>query len=152
MPLFVIRDFFGQLRDEVWTLRARADKVHLAFQDVPELRNLVDANLASDAAEAGGAMVAFSRPEWSFLFRVNSHRAKLRQGERAAVFAAAFLLVKDRTTRFEFDQNRGDDDDRQREDRADQSGQPVHGGARESGESLLPSRAGKDQPRRAKQA
>src|ERR1051326_4310547 len=100
MALFVIGDLFRQLRNEMRPLGSRADEIHLALEDVPELRNLVDANLANDAAHARRAIVAFRRPDRSFLLGVDAHRAKLRQDKRAAVLADAFLFVKDWTTRF----------------------------------------------------
>src|SRR5689334_18392241 len=103
MALFVIGNLFSQLRDEVRPLGTRTDEVHLAFQDVPELRDLVDANLADDAADAGRAVVAFRGPHRTFLLGVHAHRAKLSQDKRPAVSADALLLVKDWSTRFEFD-------------------------------------------------
>src|SRR5262245_55957607 len=114
MALLVIRNLFGQLRDEVRPLRTWSNEIHLAFQDVPELRDLVDANLANDAANARGAVVTFRRPDRSFLFRIDSHRAKLRQYERSAVSADTFLFVKHRSVRFEFDEDCGNGNDRQR--------------------------------------
>src|SRR5689334_6012997 len=152
MALFVIGDLFSQLRDEMRPPRSRADETHLALEDVPELRNLIDANLANDAADARRAVVAFRRPDRSFLLGVDAHRAKLRQDKRASVFTDAFLFVKDRTTRFKFDENCRHDDDWQREHRTDQSRETMHCRARERSESFLPSGSGKNQPRRADHA
>src|SRR5689334_2660469 len=152
MALFVIGDLFSQLRYEMRPLGSRADKIHLALENVPKLRDLVDANFANDAAHARRAIVAFLRPNRSFFLGVNAHRAKLRQDKRATVFTDAFLLVENWTTRFEFDENRRQDDDRQREQRADQSSETMHYRARERSKSSLPSGSGKDQPRRADHA
>src|SRR5215218_1723591 len=115
MSLFVERNLLSQLSHEMGTFWSRTDEAHLAFQNVPELRDLVDSNLAYDATDACSASVAFTRPNRTSLFGVNSHRAKLHQGEWATVLSYPVLLVKDWTARFQPDQNSGDDHDRQRE-------------------------------------
>src|SRR6187551_1455158 len=104
MPLLVKRNLLGQLGYEMRALRPGANEAHLAFQDVPELWNLVDANLANDASHARCARVAFAGPDRAVLFGVNSHRAKFGEHERAPVFADSFLFVKDRAARFELDE------------------------------------------------
>ena len=81
------------------TLGPWANETHLAPQNVPELGNLIDANLANDASHARGARVAFAGPNRTVFFSVDSHRAKLRQNKRASVFPDSFLLVKNRATR-----------------------------------------------------
>src|SRR5881227_2773232 len=121
MSLLVIRNLFRELRNEMWPLRSRTDKVHVAAQNVPELRNLVDADFANDAPHARHAIVAVARPNGSVLFSISAHRAELHQRERATVFTNALLSVKNRTARVNFDQNRGDEGDWQRENRADES-------------------------------
>src|SRR5258708_14078788 len=68
MPLFVIRNFLSQLGHKMRTLRTRADKAHVAAQDVPELRNLVDANLAYETAHARRAIVFRLCPDRAVLF------------------------------------------------------------------------------------
>src|SRR5215208_8246075 len=99
MSLFVERNLLRQLGDEMRPFRTWADEAHLAFEDIPELRNLVDANLSYDATDPRGASVALTGPNRPFLFGVNSHRAKLRERKRATVLSYAFLLVKDRASR-----------------------------------------------------
>ena len=47
------RDLVGLVEDE----RPRADEAHLAAQHVPELRQLVEAALAQERADAGDARV-----------------------------------------------------------------------------------------------
>src|ERR1051325_1509804 len=147
MSLLIKRNLLGELGHEVRPFRTWSNKAHLAFQDVPELRDLVDANFANDAADAGRARVAFAGPNRTILFGVNSHRAKLSQYKRATVFSDSFLFVKDRTTRFELDQHRRDQHDRQRQNCAHQGHQPVHYGAREPRELRLPAATREDQPR-----
>src|SRR5205085_3866222 len=58
VALLVEWNLLGELLDEVRPLGARADEVHLAAEDVPELRYLVHANLAYHAADARRARVA----------------------------------------------------------------------------------------------
>src|ERR1051326_4786470 len=95
----------------MWTLRSRPDKVHVAAQDVPELRNLVNADFANDAPDARHAIVAVAGPNRSILLSVRAHRAKLHQRKRATVFTDALLLVKNRPARIDLDQNRGHEGD-----------------------------------------
>src|SRR6185369_4186718 len=98
MPLLVKRNLLGQLGHEMRALRPWANEAHLAFQDVPELWNLVDANLPYDESHARCARVAFAGPNRAVLFGVNSHRAEFCEHKRAPVLTDSFLLVKDRTT------------------------------------------------------
>src|SRR5260370_29228764 len=108
MPLFVVRNLLRKLSHEVWSFGPRADKAHLATQDIPELRNLIYANLAYDTAHARGSIVVFTGPHWSCLLSINSHRAKLSQHKVVAVLADTFLLVEHRAARIEFDEDRRD--------------------------------------------
>ena len=87
-----------QARFSSRSLGPRADEAHLTSQDVPELRNLVDANLAYDAADARSSIIAPAGPDWAISFRVHSHRTKLNQRKRFAVLTDALLLVKDGPT------------------------------------------------------
>src|SRR6185369_7677033 len=149
MSLFVKRNLLGQLGHEMWTLRTWANETHLALQDVPELRDLVHAYLANDASDARRARVTLAGPNWSILFGVDSHRAKLCQHKRAAVLSYSVLFIEDWTTRFEFDQDSRQQNDWQRKNCANQRDQPVHRGARELRELRLSSATTEDQPRRA---
>src|SRR5260370_13214316 len=49
----VIRDFFGEPFDEFRALGTRADKGHIAFEDAPQLGNLIEARGAEKLADAG---------------------------------------------------------------------------------------------------
>src|SRR6266851_2301032 len=115
MPLLVVRNLLCKLGHEVRSFGTRAYKAHLATQDVPELRNLIDANLAYHTAHARGSIVVFTGPHRSCRLSINSHRAKLCQHKMAAVLADPFLLVEHRTARIELDQNCCDSHYRQRE-------------------------------------
>src|SRR5258705_12056432 len=103
MSLLVVRNLLCKLSYKVRPLGTRAYKAHFATQDVPELRNLIDANLAYDTAHARGSIVVFAGPHRSCRLSVNSHRAKLCQHKMAAVLAHTFLLVEYRAARIEFD-------------------------------------------------
>src|SRR4029078_12153110 len=63
VPLLVERDLLRELLDEKTAFRARPHEAHVAAQDVVELRQLVEARLADEAADAGDAIVAGLRPE-----------------------------------------------------------------------------------------
>src|SRR5260370_41241756 len=119
MPLFVIFDRLRELRDEGLPLGPWPDKIHIATQDVPELGNLVHANLSNDAPDARHALIRSLGPDGPVLLCVNAHRTKLYQGKETAVFADAFLLIKDWTARLDLDQDRGRDHDGEREDTAE---------------------------------
>src|SRR5690349_22125059 len=105
MSLLVKRNLLGELGHEVRPFRTWSNEAHLASQDVPELRNLVDANFANDLADARRARVAFAGPNRTIRFGVDSHGAKLRQDKRAAILSDSFLLVENWATRLEFDQH-----------------------------------------------
>src|SRR5215212_5953011 len=147
MSLFVERNLLRQLGHEMRPFRTWAHKAHLAFQDVPELRNLVDSNLTYDPTDACSASVALTRPNRTRFFGVNSHRAKLHQGEWPTVLPYPVLLVKDRTARFQLDQNSGDDNDGQRENQADQRHQPVHRAPKKFCNFCLPASTRENEPR-----
>src|ERR671918_1350299 len=131
MSLFVKRNFFRKLGHEVRSLGSWSNKAHLAFQDVPELRNLIHANLADDAADASSACVAFTCPNRSVLFGVSSHRTKFCKHKRATVLSDSVLLVKNRSARFQLDEQRSHEHNRQRKNCANESHEPVNNRARE---------------------
>src|SRR6185436_14388385 len=150
MPLLVERDFLSQLGHEMRPLRSGTNEAHLTLQNVPKLGNLIDSNLANDATYTRRAIVFLAGPNRTILFGINSHRAKLGQHKSATVLADSFLLVKNRTLRLELDQHSRDQNDRQRENCANQCHQPVDHGARDFRDLRLASTSGEDQPRRAK--
>src|SRR5258705_12011859 len=103
MSLFVVGNLLRKLGDKVRSFGTRVDKAHFAAQDIPKLWNLIYANLAYDAADAGGSIVALAGPYWSGLFSIGSHRTKFYEHEVAPVPADPFLPVKHRTKRIKFD-------------------------------------------------
>ena len=46
-------DFLNKLVDKYFLFGAWADKAHVAFEDVPELGEFVDAGFANDVSDAG---------------------------------------------------------------------------------------------------
>src|SRR5690606_1158379 len=95
MAQLVVADLLRQLGDELRPLRARTDQAHVAAQHVPQLRQLVDAGLADEAAHARDACVLLAGPDrHAVLLRVRAHAAELDQAERAAAFADALLAVQ----------------------------------------------------------
>lgn len=75
------------------TLRTRTDKSHIAAQDIPQLRQLVQMMLAQEAAYARQARVfAPTTKLRAARFGVIVHAAKLIHGKGAAVAADARLL------------------------------------------------------------
>src|ERR1043165_2995879 len=129
MPLLVVGNLLRKLRNEVWALRPRTDKVHVAAQDIPELWDFVDADFANNTTYACHAVVIGLRPNGSVFLGICAHRAKLHELERPAVLADAVLLVKNRTARIKLDQNRGDNRNRHRKKRTGQRDHAMHGRA-----------------------
>src|ERR1051326_898246 len=146
MSLFIVGNLLGQLRYEVWPFGTGADKRHFSAQNVPKLRDLINADLPDDPSDSRHPLVALAGPDRSVLFCVNSHRAKLCQHKRLSVFTNALLLIKDRPTRFQLDENRGNYHDGKRQNRADQSCGSMRGTAQECGGLRLAPAAGEDQP------
>src|SRR3989442_3986283 len=103
MPLFVIRNFLRQLRDEVRTLRSRPNEIHIAAKDAPKLRNFIDANFANDAPDPRHSLVVGLGPDGAVFFGVYAHRSKLHQRKRPAVLADALLFVEYRPARIDLD-------------------------------------------------
>src|ERR1043165_5430341 len=114
MALFIVGNLVGQLGHEGWPFGTRADKSHLSAQDVPKLRNLVHADLANYPAHSGHPIVVLAGPDGPVLFVVDSHPAKLCQDKRPSLLSNSLLLIEDRTTRFEFNEDRCQYHDRKR--------------------------------------
>ena len=96
----VLRNAVLELLDEVRALGARADDRHVAPEDVPELRQLVEVRPPEEAAERRHARVVLARPDRAGLaLGVVQHRAELDDRERLAVEAHALLPVEHRARR-----------------------------------------------------
>src|SRR2546423_5387862 len=109
MTLFVIRNFFRQLRNKMRPFRPRSHEVHLTAKNIPALRYLVDTKLTNNPAHSSGAIVVRAGPDRASLFSINAHRAKFHHHKAATVLSHSFLFVENRSTRIELDQNGRDD-------------------------------------------
>src|SRR5437867_8350279 len=103
MSLLVVGNLLGELCDEVRPFRPRSDEVHIAAQNVPELRNFINANLANEAPRTRHTFIIGLSPNGAVFFRIDAHRTKLHQRESAAVLADAFLPVENGTAGIQFD-------------------------------------------------
>src|SRR5207245_3766549 len=92
--------------DLVAQRRPRADQRHLAAQDVPELRQLVEGEPAQHAPDSRDARLAAVRGvAGAFPLRPDAHRAQLQELEVDAVLADAHLAIEDRPTVRELDRD-----------------------------------------------
>lgn len=139
--------------------RTGADEGHIALEDVPELREFVEARLADEAADLRDARVIFHLEHEAVhfilgeelllaLLRVLVHAAELVHAELAAIFADPRLRENDRPGRVELDDRAEDDkedaEDRKAHNRADDVECALH----DRGDHALP-RAVKDEGRAA---
>ena len=107
------------LLDLVAKRRARPDHAHVAAQDVPELRQLVDRGAPEDAADARDARIALvDREARAELLGADDHRPQLQELEVGAVLAHSRLAVHDRRSALEPRRDRRGREQRAREDEA----------------------------------
>src|SRR3989304_4765572 len=103
----VLGNPFFEFLDETRSLRTGPDQPHGTLEHVIELRKLVDAEAAKNAAPGGSSRVLRIRPDRAgLLFRVLVHGAKFVDGERLSVQPHAFLRVEDRTPGGPLDERR----------------------------------------------
>lgn len=76
VTIVVKRDFLNKLVNKYFLFGAGADKAHVAFENVPELGQFVDAGFADDVADASDACVAQLCHLSSVFFRVAAHAAE----------------------------------------------------------------------------
>ena len=110
--------------------RTRADKTHFTCQDIPKLRQLVDARLSDEFSERRNARIVdefslalplfahigiFREDDIEFFIGVLAHGTEFPTLERFAVFADSQMTVKYRPGRCDFDDKRNDDAQRQHE-------------------------------------
>ena len=107
------------LVDLVAKRRPRADHRHVAANDVPELRQLVERQAPKDAADTGDARVAaIDCVAGAELLGADDHRAQLEELEVRAVLADARLAVEHGPAILELDRERGEREQRTRENEA----------------------------------
>src|SRR5690606_21877003 len=130
-------------RDVLRPLRARSDDRHVAAEDVPKLRELVDAGLAHEATNARDARVILRGELGAGGLRIGPHRAELVDAEEFAVLTEAILAIEHGASRVELDREddqrhqRQDDqaeDERGREIRHTFDGADMHGDSAETGD------------------
>lgn len=91
----------GELLDEVRALGARADEAHVAVEDVPDLRQFVEAGGADEGADARDARVVVGRELRAGEFlSVDAHRAELVDLVGLAEATGADLAVEGRAAVF----------------------------------------------------
>jgi hypothetical protein len=97
--------------------RARADQRHVPANDVPELRQLVERQLPEGATDARDACItAVDGKAGSLALRADDHRPELQELEVAATLADAHLPVEDGPPVLELDAERGEREQRRRQD------------------------------------
>ena len=118
----------GELLDEVRALGARADEAHVAVEDVPDLRQFVEAGGADEGADARDARVVVGRELRAREFLgVDAHRAELVDLVGPAEAAGADLAVEGRAAVFELDGDGDGHHERQGEDEGDAREHDVDG-------------------------
>lgn len=91
----VLGIFRGELLDEVRTLGARADKAHVAVEDVPDLRQLVEARRANEGTDFRDVRVVVRRELRARVFLgIDAHRAEFVDLVGFAKAARAYLAVE----------------------------------------------------------
>src|SRR5690606_7927168 len=89
-----------------------ADEAHLALEHRPDLRKLVDPQLADDPPYSRHAGIVPLRPLRAARFGVDAHRPQLEQRERLAVKADSLLAEERRAPAVELNEKREQRDDR----------------------------------------
>src|SRR5262249_61328486 len=97
VALVVHRHRGEELVHEFAALRPRTDQAHVTADDVPQLRQLVEAPAPQPAADRRDARIRFGRPHRTrYVFGAVDHRAELQDAERPVVEADALLAVAGR--------------------------------------------------------
>ena len=124
----VLGILLGELLDEVRALGARTDEAHVAVEDVPDLRQFVEAGGADEGADARDARVVVGRElRAGVLLGVDAHRAELVDLVGLAEAAGADLAVEGRAAVFELDGDGDGHHERQGEDEGDAREHDVDG-------------------------
>jgi hypothetical protein len=105
-------------RERTW-----ADRAHLAFQNIDELRDLVESGRPQHSADAGRASV--------------SHRPDLEDGEESAVVPETLLAEQDGAAVLDEDRERGKRRDRRKDNHAGAGTRDVKGAFETPNHTLL---------------
>lgn len=89
-------EFFFVLGGDLGALGAGAYDGHVAFQDVQELWEFIEADSADEAADGGdaGIVLAGGESRYAVFFGIHAHTAEFVDREYLPVFGEAVLLVK----------------------------------------------------------
>lgn len=89
-------EFFLVLGGNLGALGARTYDGHVAFQDVQELREFIEADSADEAADGGdaGIVLAGGESRYTVFFGIHAHTAEFVDREYLPVFGETVLLVK----------------------------------------------------------
>ena len=107
------RQLFGEPGDEFGSLRPGADEAHVAAQNVPQLRYLIDAALAQKHADPGDSRIVLGGPLGATGFGVGEHGAELDHLEIASAHPYPGLAKKDRPLRRELNRQHHQREERQ---------------------------------------
>ena len=91
-----LREFFFVLGGNLGALGAGSYDGHVAFQDVQELREFIEAYSADEAADGGDTGIVLARGEsrHAVFFGIHAHAAEFVDGKYFPVFGKAVLLVE----------------------------------------------------------
>src|SRR5215211_301698 len=103
--------------DKGWILGPRPDKAHLAFEDVDELRDLVELRPRQDASDAREPGVVRSREHRAPGSVV--HLAELQHGELDTMTACSPAAIQHGPPAVELDRKSDDNDERHQHDEQD---------------------------------
>src|SRR5688572_20579264 len=124
----VVGDLLLEVADEFGALGARADEAHVALQDVPELRRLIDVPLAHKRADGETPRIVGPGPAGaSVALGVEAHAADLVAPERAAIAAEAPLQVEDRARALDIHERGEHRDDRGAQDEPNRGADEIDG-------------------------
>ena len=97
----------------LYSLRTRPDNTHIPFQDINELRELVQAGLTDKLSDRRHPLVILCRRDDLSLFLcVLDHASELMDGEHLPVDRTSVLTEKDRSAVIQLDCHRNDQHDR----------------------------------------
>lgn len=91
-----LRKFFFVLGGNLGALGARAYDGHVAFQDVQELREFIEADSTDEAADGcdAGIVLAGGESRYAVFFGIHAHTAEFVDREYLPVFGETVLLVE----------------------------------------------------------
>ena len=99
MAHVVLNLLLSKFACELRPLGARSDKTHIAAQDVPQLRQFIEAVTAKVVTDSGAPWIGRYRPDWAEIpLGMLVHGSELDDREAEAIQADSRLAIKDRAT------------------------------------------------------